>query len=92
MKEFSRVRYVKSEEGKILTSAAMLGKEHVITVVINTLNMEFKLLAKNGEVLLTRADKTVAGLKKQAKAALVSSGVLFVDEVRNVKEKIQEEM
>lgn len=84
-----RIRYVKQENG-LLVSKPMLGKEHIVTVTIQPANMKFQLHNKLGLLLTEGTAKTIPLLKSAAKAALKSAGVLFLDEVRERKDKSSE--
>ena len=81
MKELTRVRYTRTDNG-FLVSKELLGVEHVITVTVDTKSMVYKLVNKQDKVLFMGEGKDLALIKKAVKESLKSYGVKFLDEVR----------
>lgn len=81
MKEITRVRYRKQENGMLLSSE-MMGKEYIVIARIDTKSLVWNITSKEGKLLVDGVGKELSVIKKEVKKSLKGVGVVFLTDLR----------
>ena|ERR1017187_740733 len=84
----TRIRYNKSASG-MLTSKELLAGSGTVTISLDPVKLSAVIVNSKNEVVSTLTATTLHGLKKAAKAVVLSLGVHIFDEVRRKKVETQ---
>ena len=89
----TRIVYIKKQDNVFVSKKRFLTTKDIVEVYLNKDDLSFWIATNQGQVIKKGNGKTLAEVKKSAKAVLKSLGAHFENECRNriLKKKVKNE-